>query len=89
MNEETLTLIEQEFKRPKSRRRKKVKKLVTTELITKIESEIGRINLYLTKKIIEYRGNRLYQPNTGDEDQPQRQRVEYLLTLVDKLKKGL
>lgn len=84
---ETLEILQQELQRPPSRRRKKVKRLVTSKLISEIESEIIKINYYLTTKIIQNRGNNLYQPNTGDEDQPLRERAKYLIDLVEKLKK--
>ena len=84
---ETLEILQQELQRPPSRRRKKVKRLVTSKLISEIESEIIKINYYLTTKIIQNRGNNLYQPNTGDEDQPLRERAKYLIDLVKKLKK--
>jgi len=84
---ETLEILNQELQRPPSRRRKKVKRLVTSELISEIQSEIIKINSYLTAKIIQNRGNNLYQPNTGDEDQPLRDRAKYLIDLVEKLKK--
>lgn len=84
---ETLEILQQELQRPPSRRRKKVKRLVTSKLISEIESEIIKINYYLTTKIIQNRGNNLYQPNTSDEDQPLRERAKYLIDLVKKLKK--
>lgn len=84
---ETLEILQQELQRPPSRRRKKVKRLVTSKLISEIESEIIKINYYLTTKIIQNRGNNLYQPNTDDEDQPLRERAKYLIDLVEKLKK--
>lgn len=84
---EILETLEQELKRPPSRRRKKVKRLVTSKLISDIQSEIIQINGYLTSKIIKNRGNNAYQPNTGDEDQPLRDRSKYLIDLVEKLKK--
>lgn len=84
MNEK-LEILQQELQRPPSRRRKKVKRLVTSELITEIQSEIIKINSYLTSKCINNRGN--YKPHTGDEDQPLRERAKYLIDLVEKLKK--
>jgi hypothetical protein len=83
MNE--LDLISEELKKPKSRRRKKVTKLITPSLISDIESEIIKIELYLTKKIVSNRDGS-YKPNDADEDQPLRIRVKYLRDLVNKLK---
>ena len=82
---ETLEILQQELQRPPSRRRKKVKRLVTSKLISEIESEIIKINYYLTTKCINNRGS--YRPNTSDEDQPLRERAKYLIDLVEKLKK--
>ena len=75
---ETLEILQQELKRPPSRRRKKVKRLVTSELISEIQSEIVKINHYLTSKCINNRGN---------YNQPLRERAKYLIDLVEKLKK--
>ena len=82
---ETLEILQQELQRSPSRRRKKIKRLVTSELISEIQSEIIKINSYLTEKCIKNRGN--YKPNTGDEDQPLRDRAKDLIDLVEKLKK--
>ena len=82
---ETLEILEQELKRSPSKRRKKVKKLVNSKLISDIESEIIKINSYLVEKCINNRAGG-YQPHTGDEDQPLRVRVKYLMDLVTKLK---
>lgn len=82
MNE--IDLISEELKRPKSRRRKKVIKLITPDFIRNIESEIIKIELYLTSKVISNRGND-YRPCMGDEDQPKRDRVDYLRDIVKKL----
>lgn len=84
MNE--LELISEELKRPKSRRRKRVTNLITPKLISDIESEIIRIEYYLTTKIISNRHKSGYGPSTGDEDQPLRDKVMYLRTLVNKLR---
>jgi len=81
MNE--IELVVEELKRSKSRRRKKITSLITPQFIRNIESEIIKINLYLTTKSI---GNSNYKPNTGDEDQPLRERVKYLLELINKLR---
>lgn len=83
MNEK-VTLIDQELERYPSRRRKKIMRLATPDLIREIESEILRINGYLVGRVINERGS--YRPNTGDEDQPLRERAEYLLNFVNKLK---
>lgn len=83
MNEK-IEILEQELQRPPSRRRKKVKRLVTSKLISEIQSEIVKINYYLTSKCINNRGN--YKPHTGDKDQPLRDRAKYLIDLVEKLK---
>ena len=83
MNE--LELIAEELKRPKSRRRKKVTKLITPDLISKIESEIIKIETHLTTKVILGRADG-YRPSDGDEDQPLRIRVKYLRDLVNKLR---
>lgn len=83
MNE--LDLISEELKRPRSRRRKKVTRLITPQLISDIESEIIKIEGYLTGKVISNRANG-YRPSDGDEDQPLRVRVKYLRDLVSKLK---
>lgn len=83
MNE--LELIAEELKRPKSRRRKKVTKLITPDLISNIESEIIKIEYYLTTKVILNRGNG-YRPSDGDEDQHLRVRVKYLRDLVNRLR---
>lgn len=69
-------LISEELKRPKSRRRKKILKIVDKKFISDIESEIIKINLYLTIKSI---GDKTYRPHTGDEDQPLRERATYLI----------
>ena len=53
MNE--LELISEELKRPRSRRRKKIIRLITPKLISDIESEIIKIELYLTTKVISNR----------------------------------
>lgn len=83
MNE--LDLISEELKRPKSRRRKKVIRLITPELISDIESEIIEIESYLTCRVISNRANG-YRPSDGDEDQPLRIRVKYLRELANKLR---
>lgn len=80
-----LELVSQELQRPKSRRRKKILKLITPKLISDIESEIISLEYYLIKKIIDLRTSG-YQPNTGDEDQPKRDRVIYLREILKKLK---
>ena len=84
MNE--LQLISEELKRPKSRRRKKITRLITPQLISDIESEIIKIELYLTTKVIENRGNPKYQPCTGVMDQPKREKLVYLRGLIKKLR---
>ena len=84
MNE--LDLVSEELKRPKSRRRKKVTKIITPNFIREIESEIIKINLYLTSKCI---GSNNYKPHTGDEDQPLRERSKYLIDLCVELRKFL
>jgi len=84
MNE--LDLVSEELKRPKSRRRKKVTKIITPNFIREIESEIIKINLYLTSKCI---GSNNYKPHTGDEDQPLRERAKYLIDLCVELRKFL
>ncbi len=84
MNE--LQLISEELKRPRSRRRKKITRLITPQLISDIESEIIKIELYLTTKIIKNRGNVNYQPSTGDSDQPKRDKLIYLRGLISKLR---
>jgi len=84
MNE--LELISEELKRPKSRRRKGVTRLITPKLISDIESEIIKIEYYLTTKIIENRQNPDYRPSSGDDDQPLRERVAYLRVLISKLR---
>ena len=83
MNE--LELISEELKRPRSRRRKKITRLITPKLISDIESEIIKIEIYLTTKVISNRGGG-YRPNDADEDQPLRVRVKYLRDFVSKLK---
>ena len=84
MNE--LDLVSEELKRPKSCRRKKVTKIITPNFIREIESEIIKINLYLTSKCI---GSNNYKPHTGDEDQPLRERAKYLIDLCVELRKFL
>jgi len=81
---ETIELLNQELKRYPSRRRKKILKLATPKLISQIESEILRINGYLVSRIINERGT--YKPETGDEDQPLRNKATYLMDLVKRLK---
>jgi hypothetical protein len=78
--QEVLEKVAEEIKRPKSRRRKKVVRLITPELISDIESEIIKIDYYLTGKCIQLRGKG-YRPNDADEDQPKRLRLEYLREL--------
>lgn len=84
MNE--LELISEELKRPKSRRRKRVTKLITPKLISDIESEIIKIEFYLITKIINNRHKPGYGPSTGDEDQPLREKVVYLRDLIKKIR---
>lgn len=81
---ETIEKLSQELEKYPSRRSKKVLRLVTPDLISKIESEIIKINSYLTNRCIMERST--YHPETGDEDQPLRDRVKYLIDLVSKLK---
>jgi hypothetical protein len=81
-----IDLVFEELKRPKSRRRKKVTNLITTQFIREIESEIVKINLYLTTKCI---GSNNYRPHTGDEDHPLRERAKYLIDLCANLRKFL
>jgi len=47
---EVIELLDQELKRYPSRRRKKILKLATPKLISTIESEIIRINLWANYK---------------------------------------
>lgn len=85
--QDQLDLISEELKRPKSRRRKKIIRLITPDLISSIESEIIKIEYYLTSKIISsYRNGCGYRPCTGDIDQEKRDRVKYLRNLISKLK---
>jgi hypothetical protein len=79
-----IELISEELKRPKSRRRKKILKIVDRKFIQEIESEIIKINYYLTTKSIS---NKTYKPHTGDDDQPLRERVTYLIDFRSKLKR--
>jgi hypothetical protein len=81
---ETIELLDQELKRYPSKRRKKVLKLATPKLISQIESEIIKINSYLIGRIINERGT--YRPETGDKDQPLRDKANYLMDLVKRLK---
>lgn len=86
--QEIIQKIEEEIKRPKSRRRKKVVKLITPNLISDIESEIIKIDYYLTSKCISSsKSGIVYRPNTSDEDQPLRIRLAYLRDLRLKLLK--
>jgi hypothetical protein len=82
MNE--LELIQTELQRPKSKRRKGVMKLVTPDLVKQIESEIIKIEFYLTEKSFKLRTTN-WRPVTGDEDSPLRQRVEHLRYILKKL----
>jgi hypothetical protein len=83
------TILEQlthEFKRPPSRRRKKVIKQITPKLISDIESEIIKIDFYLTCKVIQAGKSGIkYQPSDNDEDQGKRERLKYLRELRLKL----
>jgi len=83
------TIFEQltkEFKRPPSRRRKKVIKQITPKLISDIESEIIKIDYYLTAKVIQSsKDGIIYQPSVNDEDHDKRERVKYLRELRLKL----
>lgn len=80
---ETIELLSKELERYPSRRRKKILKLATPKLISQIESEILKINGYLVGRIINERGT--YHPQTGDEDQPLRDKATYLMDLVKRL----
>ena len=81
-----LNQLVSEFKRPPSRRRKKIIKKITPELISDIESEIIKLDYYLISKVI--RNSKLgiyYRPSMDDEDQPKRERVSYLRMIRLKL----
>ena len=79
-----IELISEELKRPKSRRRKKILKIVDRKFIQEIESEIIKINYYLTTKSIS---DKTYKQHTGEDDQPLRERGTYLIDFRSKLKR--
>ena len=81
-----MELIDQlltEFEKPKSKRSKKVVNKATSDIIKEIESEIIRLNYYLTTKVIS---DPTYRPCVGDVDHHKRERCRKLIELVKKIK---
>lgn len=81
-----IELIASELKRPPSRRRKKILKIVNWNYLLSLESEIIKINYYLAVRIIS---DKSYRPHDEDEDQPLREKVQYLMKFRDDMKKLL